>query len=71
MNLKQTDKTFKLAVKHYKRSQSSNLSPPKSLMSKNKQMRRCPELFLAGCTSAEPASASFRQNKCNKIQQQK
>jgi hypothetical protein len=26
-------------------------------------MRRCPKLFLAGCTSAEPVSASFRQNR--------
>lgn len=69
MNLKPKDKPVKRAVKHDKRSQSSNLSPPKSLMSKNKQMRRCPELFLAGCTSAVPASASFRQNKCSEIEQ--
>jgi len=30
-------------------------------------MLRCPEIFLAGCTSAAPDSASFRQNKDNDL----
>jgi hypothetical protein len=34
-------------------------------------MHRWPEIFLAGCSSAEPGSAFFRQNKCIKTDQQK
>ncbi len=30
-------------------------------------MHRRPEIFLAGCSSAEPASACFRQNKYSDI----
>lgn len=30
-------------------------------------MRRCQELFLAGCTSAEPVCAWFRQNKYSEV----
>ena len=30
-------------------------------------MLRWSEIFLAGCTSAEPDSASFRQNKYNHL----
>jgi hypothetical protein len=34
-------------------------------------MHRWPEIFLAGCSSAEPVSAFFRQNKCIKTHQTK
>ena len=67
MKTKQISHCAKRAVKVLERCLWANLSPPKVIDVKEQMMRRCPELFLAGCSSAEPASASFRQNKCNKI----
>jgi hypothetical protein len=68
MKAKQMNYQSKRAVKRIDRCQSSNLSPPKKTSVKELiYMLRCPELFLAGCTSAEPVSASFRQNKYRQI----
>lgn len=65
MKTKQISHCAKNTVKVLKRCLWANLSPPKVIDVKEQKMRRCPELFLAGCTSAEPVSASFRQNKYN------
>jgi len=68
MKVKQINHQSKRPVKGINCCQSANLSPPKKTRVKELiYMLRCPELFLTGCTSAEPASASFRQNEYSQI----
>jgi|GEM_PF-6253308 len=62
---KQKNNSAKPHCKPLYRCLSANLSPPEDITIKELYMLRCPELFLAGCTSAEPVSASFRHNKYN------
>ncbi|MEJ7736982.1 MAG: hypothetical protein WKF97_20070 [Chitinophagaceae bacterium] len=64
MKVKPINNGTKASGKPVNRCLAANLSPPEnSTVKELKICLRCPELFLAGCTSAEPVSASFRQNK--------
>ena len=64
MKVRQVNNNAKLLQRHVNRCLAANLSPPEKLTIKElKYMLRCLEIFLAGCSSAEPVSASFRQNK--------
>lgn len=69
MKTKQRNNSAKSHYRPLCRCLSANLSPPEDTVVKELFMLRCPELFLAGCTSAEPVSASFRHSKykMNKI----
>ena len=68
MKVRQLNNKAKLLRRHVNRCLAANLSPPEEITVKElKYMLRCPKIFLAGCSSAEPVSASFRQNKYNFI----
>ncbi len=64
MKVRHVNNKAKLLDRHVNRCLAANLSPPEEMTVKElKYMLRCPEIFLAGCSSAEPVSASFRHNK--------
>ena len=46
---------------------SSGDSDPPALICQRTYAAPIPEIFLTGCSSAVPVSASFRQNKCRFI----